>query len=289
MISLKNLAAVLTCTAALFTHTPTHAANVERLPPVSVGIALECGSYVIGEDIPIRVLVRNNTPAELTLGRGSTPSGVLTVTNVNDTTRRPLARDPKGCLPRPLKLAPNEERIFDLNLAQAANLTTPGKYFITFGAIAHGTRYDTKVKALEIVPGYLIAEGTQLFAKDPTRQRRLTLVRWPRDHIDRIFLRIEDSPDGQFFPTVMLGAYLPNFKPRLNIAPNGEITTLHRATPDYYVRNVFWSLPGEFIRRSTQSLLDPATADTARLNGMQKDLDEIIQKNEKAREAIRLR
>ncbi len=289
MIKLRSLAAALTCVAAFLTSSALHAASDDRLPPVSVGLALEGGSYVVGEDVPIRVLVRNNTPAELVLGRGATPSAVLTVTNVNDDTRTSLARDPKGCLPKPLTLAPNEEKIFDLNLSKAARITRPGKYFVTFGAIVHGTRYDTKVKALEIVPGYIVAEGTQLFAKDPSRQRRFTLVRWARDHIDRLFLRIEDTPDGQFFPTVMLGAYLPNFKPRLNIAPNGEITVLHRATPDYYVRSVFWSLPGEFVRRSSQSLLDPATADTARLNGMQRDLDEIIQKNEEVREAIRLR
>ncbi len=289
MMTLKPLAAALMCVAALLFSTTLHGATDNRLPPVSVGLALECGSYVVGEDVPIRVLVRNNTPAELVLGRGATPTAVLTVTNVNDDTRRSLALDPKGCLPRPLKLAPNEEKVFDLNLSQAANLRTPGKYFVTFGAIAYGTRYDTKVKALEIVPGYIVAEGTQLFAKDPARQRRFTLVRWSREHIDRLFLRIEDSPDEQFFPTVMLGAYLPNFKPRLNIAPNGEIVTLHRATPDYFVRNVFWSLPSEFIRRSSQSLLDPATADMARLSGMQKDLDEIIQKNEEARGNKRIR
>ena len=91
------------------------------------------------------------------------------------------------------------------------------------------------------------------------------------------------------FPTVMLGAYLPLMKPRLNIADNGEVTVLHRATPEYYVRNIFWSLPNEFVRRSTLSLLDPSTADTSRLNAMRDDLDEVIKKNDALKEAIRLR
>lgn len=255
----------------------------KRLPPVSVGMALETGSYVIGEDINVRVLVRNNTPTDLVLGRGDQPSGVFEVFRANDPQRRNLARDPNGCLPRPLTLKPNEERVFSINLTLAADLTRQGQYFVSFGAIVHGIRHETQVKALDIVPGGVILEGTQLFAKDPTRQRRLTLVRWPRNHVDRLFLRIEDSPDGRFYPTVMLGAYLPIVKPKLNISPNGEIIILHRATPDYYVRNVFWSLPNEFIRRSTQNLLDPTTADTARLKGMQGDLDAIIQKNEAQR------
>ncbi len=264
-------------------------AEETRLSPVSVGIAFEHSSYVIGEDVPVRVLVRNNTPAELTLGRGSSLSGIFSVSRVGDPLKQSLALDPKGCLPRPLKLAPNEERVFDLNLAEAANIHTSGKFFVTFGAIVDGIRYDTKVKALEVVPGTPVSEGVQLFAKDPARQRHFKLVRWPREHVDRLYLRIEDTPDGQVFSTVMLGAYLPITKPRMNIATSGEITVMHRATPDYYVRNVFWSLPTEFIRRSTQNLLDPATADTERLKGMQGDLNRIMDKSEKAREALRLR
>lgn len=259
------------------------------LDPVSVGLGIPNKSYVQGEPLPIQVLVRNNTPADLNLGQGNLPAGVVSVTRVGDSTKRSLARDPLGCLPRPLVLKPNEERVFSVDLEQAANIHEPGKYFVSFGVVCQGRRYDTVVSAIDIVPGYIIAEGTQVFAKEPTRQRHFKLVRWNRERTDRLFLRVEDTPDGQYFPTLMLGAYIPLVKPRLNIAPNGEITVLHRATPEYYIRNVFWSLPKEFVRRSTQNLLDPATADTERMNGMRKDFDEVIEKNERLREAIRLR
>ena len=255
----------------------------KRLAPVSVGLAIEAGSYVLGETIPVRVLVRNNTPAPLTLGKGDHPAGAFEVVRHGDPQRRNLAREPNGCLPKPLTLKPNEERVFDLDLSVCADLSRQGKYLVTFGAIVHGVRHDTQPKALDLVPGGIVLEGTQLFANDPTRQRHFTLVRWPRGHIDRLFLRVQDTPDGRTFPTVMLGAYLPLVTPRLNISPSGEVVLLHRATPEFYVRNVFWSLPNEFVRRSTQSLLDPATADTARLNGMRADLDSIIQKNEALR------
>lgn len=275
---------LLTLTALL--PLAAHAAEgPKRLAPVSVGIAIESGSYVLGETLPVRVLVRNNTPAPLTLGKGDHPAGAFEVIRHGDPQQRNLAREPKGYLPKPLTLKPNEERVFDLDLSVAADLSRQGKYLVTFGAIVHGVRYDTQPKAVDIVPGSVVLEGTQLFANDPTRQRHFTLVRWPRDHVDRLFLRVQDTPDGRFFPTVMLGAYLPLVTPRLNISPAGEIVVLHRATPEFYVRNVFWSLPAEFVRRSTQSLLDPATADTERLNGMRADLDAIIQKNESQRKA----
>lgn len=281
----KHLLTLLSvvCLAAFAT-----AQQSRSLDPVAVGIALDVNSAVLGEEIPVRLLVRNNTTRDMVLGQGTLPAGVLEVSRVNDPSRTPLAAPAAGCLPRPLKLAPGEQRVFPINLSRAVNLREQGRYFVTFGAIYAGKRYDTQVKVIEVVPGHLIAEGNQLFAKAPGRQRIFKLVRWPRDHVDRIFLRIEDS-DGRRFDTVLLGAYLPLMKPRLNIADNGEITILHRATPDYYVRNVFWSLPNEFIRRSTVNLLDPNTADTARLNAMREDLDEIIQKNDKLKEAIRLK
>lgn len=282
---MRLLPRLLLTLAALLPLAAPAAEGPKRLAPVSVGIAIESGSYVLGETLPVRVLVRNNTPAPLTLGKGDHPAGAFEVIRHGDPQRRNLAREPNGCLPKPLTLKPNEERVFDLDLSVAADLTRQGKYLVTFGAIVHGIRHDTQPKAVDIVPGSVVLEGTQLFANDPTRQRHFTLVRWPRDHVDRLFLRVQDTPDGRFFPTVMLGAYLPLVTPRLNISPTGEIVVLHRATPEFYVRNVFWSLPSEFVRRSTQSLLDPATADTERLNGMRADLDAIIQKNESQRKA----
>lgn len=282
---MRLLPRLLLTLAALLPLAAPAAEGPKRLAPVSVGIAIESGSYVLGETLPVRVLVRNNTPAPLTLGKGDHPAGAFEVIRHGDPQRRNLAREPNGCLPKPLTLKPNEERVFDLDLSVAADLSRQGKYLVTFGAIVHGIRHDTQPKAVDIVPGSVVLEGTQLFANDPTRQRHFTLVRWPRDHVDRLFLRVQDTPDGRFFPTVMLGAYLPLVTPRLNISPTGEIVVLHRATPEFYVRNVFWSLPSEFVRRSTQSLLDPATADTERLNGMRADLDAIIQKSESQRKA----
>jgi hypothetical protein len=81
----------------------------------------------------------------------------------------------------------------------------------------------------------------------------------------------------------MLGAYLPLVKPRLNIAANGEIVVLHRATPEYYIRNVFWSLTSDFVQRSQVTILDPSTADTVRLNGLKSDFDSIIKQDEERR------
>ena len=73
----------------------------QRLRPVSVGMAFDTLSYVQGEEIPIRLWVRNNTSGTLTLGKGSLPSGELEVSRVGDSLKRPLTLDRGGCLPRP--------------------------------------------------------------------------------------------------------------------------------------------------------------------------------------------
>lgn len=266
-----------------------YAAPAQRVRPVSVGLSFETTGYVLGEEVPLKLWVRNNTAGTLTLGKGALPSGVLDVTRVGDLTKQSLALDPGGCLPRPLQLKAGEERTFTVDLAKAADLSVEGQYFVTFGVIVRDMRYETEIKVMEVVPGNVISEGTQFFSTQPDVQRHFKLVQWTRDRVTRLFLRIEDTPSGKIYKTVLLGAYLPLVKPRLNIAPSGEVIVLHRATPEFYVRNVFWSLDDEFVHRSKQNILDPATADTARLNGMRADLEEIVDKNDQLKEALRLR
>lgn len=281
---IRTAAAVLLAgAAAVLAAAPRQA----HLDPLSVGLEFASSSYIVGEPVPARVLIRNNMSREITLGGGDLPAATVHVWRANDSVRRNLAFAGRGVVPAPLTLKPNEQRVFSFDLSQNANIYGEGRYNITFGAIYGGRRYKTTVYSVEIVPGYVIAEGTQLFAKDPARQRHITIVRWPRDHVDCLFMRIRDTPDGRWFPTVKLGAFLNLVDPRLNIADNGEITTLHRATPEYYVRHVFWSLPSDFVHRSRLDLLDPSTADTARLNGLRGDLDSIVQKNEALKEKAR--
>jgi hypothetical protein len=247
-------------------------------------MAFDYPSYIVGEEIPVKVMIRNNTPFDITLGRGETPVADFEVKRYYTSSSFPLRVDrTKIGLPKPLHLKPNQTRNFTLKLSAAVDIQKEGSYVVTFGAIYSGIRYDTESKLINVVPGMVVAQGLQLFKNDPNRQRQILLVRASRDKTERLFIRIEDRPDGRFFPTVMLGAYLPLVDPRINIAENGEIVVLHRATPEYFVRNVFWSLPNDFVHRSQISVVDPSTADTARLHGLKDDFDEIIRKDEERR------
>lgn len=277
MKSLLTLLCTLTLTTLI-------AAPRNSVDPIAVGIDIDHTSYIVGEDIPIRVVIANNTPYEIVLGRDNTPSATFEVRKYKskDTLALPVFPERLG-LPSPMKLAPNQKRVFTVKLTDAVNLREEANYLVTFGAIYKGIRYDTDCKMVQVVPGMIVSEGLQLFKTDPSRQRHFTLVRWTRQHVDRLFLRVEDSPDGQYFPTLMLGAYLPLVKPKMNIAANGEVTILHRATPEYYVRNVFWSLTSDFVQRSQITILDPSTADTARLNGLKSDFDALIKQDEERR------
>lgn len=268
----------------LFCAFPLFAAKDDATNPISVGMLFDYPTYIVGEEIPIHVMIRNNTPFEIVLGRGETPPANFEVHRYYSDSAFPLRTDrSKIGLPVPLKLAPNQTRNFTLKISNAVEMQKEGTYIVTFGAIYNGIRYDTESKLIHVIPGMVVSQGLQLFKNDPTRQRQFFLVRSSREQTERLFLRVEDKPDGRFFPTVMLGAYLPLVEPRMNIAENGEIVVLHRATPEYFVRNVFWSLPKDFVHRSQISVVDPSTADSARLHGLKDDFDEIIKKDEERR------
>lgn len=263
---------------------PLFAIKDDATNPISVGMLFDHPTYIVGEEIPIHVMIRNNTPFEIVLGRGGTPPADFEVYQYHSDSAFPLRTDrTKIGLPVPLKLAPNQTRNFTLKISNAVEMQKEGTYVVTFGAIYNGIRYDTESKLIHVIPGIVVSQGLQLFKNDPTRQRQIFLVRSSREQTERLFLRVEDRPDGRFFPTVMLGAYLPLVEPRMNIADNGEVVVLHRATPEYFVRNVFWSLPNDFVHRSQISVVDPSTADSARLHGLKDDFDEIIKKDEERR------
>jgi hypothetical protein len=260
------------------------AAKDDGTNPISVGMAFDYPTYIVGEEIPVKIMIRNNMPFEIILGRGETPVVDFDVRRHHSDSAFPLVTDcSKLGLPKPFRLLPNQTRTFTLKLSAAVDIQREGSYLITFGAIHNGIRYDTESKLIHVDPGMVVSTGLQLFKNDPNRQRQIYLVRASRDKTERLFLRVEDKPDGRFFPSVMLGAYLPLVEPRMHIANNGEIVVLHRATPEYFVRNVFWSLPNDFVHRSQVSVVDPSTADTARLHGLKDDFDEIIKKDEERR------
>ena len=110
-----------------------------------------------------------------------------------------------------------------------------------------------------------------MFVKKENLKRQFKLVYWHRNQNDRLFLRIEDEPGARIWDSVDLGALMRGTPAKLDISPEGEVTVVHRATQDAFLRTVLWSLPNavEVVERST--LLDPEVSASQRVNSLYGD------------------
>lgn len=264
--ALLLLGSILACHTLSFAQMPSPAEPRKLDLTISVG-----GTFVLGEPIIASVTIANNTIGDISFDEQH-PGTTITfdVRDSDDTNPLPLRQEGKALLAKPFVLPANETLIGDYRIDKLVDLTQVGRYFVTFKATYQGIVYATRVRMVELVPGFVLGEGVQLFSKHPNLQRQFTIVRWPRQHVDCAFLRIVDKPTGRQFETINLGPYLGLNKLKMNIAPNGEITTLHRATPDHYIRHVFWSLPEEVVHRSKIQLVDPNASGGDRLTDLRK-------------------
>ncbi len=248
---------------------------------LSVWLEIKKQGYVQGEMIPCDLCIRNNSARDITFNMPGLSSRIdLTIYKHRiGETRRFLPVDLSHI--KPFTVPGGKAAKLPIYINEVADLEEATKYMIEFSAIYNKTAYTGTTFALDIVTGYTLIEGTQLFANAPDLQRSVTLVKWPRNKIDQIFLKFYDTPSNKRFSTQPLGAYLGQEKPRLNIATSGEISVVHKATPDYYVKTTFWSLPKVISRRSRINLLDPSAASAQHLKSIRPDLQEAMRDNDK--------
>ena len=116
-----------------------------------------------------------------------------------------------------------------------------------------------------------------MFVSKQNLQRKFHLVYWMRNQVNRLFLRIEDSPTGQAWDTIDLGPLSKVTEPKLDISPKGEITIIHRSSQESFVRTVIWSMPSNIEIAERNSLADPDVSSTDRV----RTLYEEMQKEEK--------
>jgi len=135
-----------------------------------------------------------------------------------------------------------------------------------------GTRYESRLVALSIVPGMKCGNALQMFAERDDLKRVFELVHWDRDKMVHLFLKArDDGSSTRVWGTTDLGPVLRVTRPKLSVLPTGEVVVLHRMTQDAFVRSEFWSLPGVFEFHTHEKMLDPDVAGSERVKALYKD------------------
>lgn len=249
------------------------------ITPIDVTFDFAVCDYVVGEPVEAILEIRNQSTRQLTLGIPGSPEALkLEIRRLQD---NDLLETPTGgnILTTAITLKPGDlyQKKFICN--ELYDLSEPGKYLVTVTTVAFDQQYQSKPRILNVVPGIPLKKATQMFSSNTGLQRTFSLVTWRRNEYDSLFVRIHDTPTGKIWNTLYLAPILRQNDPRIDVAPTGEVTILHRSSQYYYQRTLLWSLPNEVLVRARDLLRDPDNAMAARLSNLETDIKAEAEKN----------
>ncbi len=256
-------------------------AGVSLAQQINVNLTLAYNVYIIGEPVLVQIDALNATRDLIDVGSPESKDHVLV-----EITKDSQYNQVKAFNDEPVagvfRLKPSQTLRRRVALDKWFALLQEGKYIVRVVFVHAGMRYESSKKSFDILPGIPVGEGVQMFVGRSDLRRNFKLVYWHRNQVDRLFLRIEDSPGTRVWDSIDLGNMMRGMPPKLDISPEGEVTVVHRSTQDAFARTLLWSLPDvvEVVERN--SLTDPEISATQRVKSLYGEMTDEGEKEKKA-------
>ena len=231
---------------------------------IELRTTLAYSTFVVGEPILFQVDVRNLTHRSFVVNQpGDKTRLFFEVTKGADYDELRSIKD--APMVEPFLLKAGQPYQFRTELDKWFALDAEGTYVMRVVLIYNGARYESAKRTFDVVPGFNVKSGMQMFVNREKMTRTLKLVYWSRNEACRLFLRMTDEPSGRIWDTIDLGLFMRESEPKLDIASDGEVTVIHRSTQDAFIRTRVWSLVDavEIVERNR--LLDPEVSATQRM------------------------
>lgn len=247
---------------------------------IEVGMTLAYSVYLVGEPVLVQFDVLNATRDMIDVGRAESPDKVLVELSKGGQ-NSPVACVNATPIAGRFRLNPGQAMQHRVELDKWFPLLQEGKYFVRLVVVHAGMRYESANKSFDVVPGIPLYEGVQMFVGQQNLKRVFKLVYWHRNQSDRLFLRIADEPGAKVWDTMDLGDVMRMMAPKLDISPEGEVTVVHRASQDAFLRTMLWSLPDAIEVVERNALLDPEISATQRVKSLYGEMADEGEKKEK--------
>ena len=247
---------------------------------IDVSMTLAYNAYVMGEPVLVQLEALNATRDLLEVGgAGSRDAMLVEVSRVGQPGElKAFNADP---ITGAVLLKPGQTMQHKVELDKWFPLVQEGKYLVRFVLVHNGIRYESPKKSFDIVPGLPQKDAVQMFVTKQNLKRLFKLVYWHRNQTDRLFLRIEDDPGARVWDSIDLGTMMRMTPPKIDISPEGEVTVVHRATQDAFIRTVLWSLPNSVEVVERNNLLDPEISASQRVKSLYGEMAGEGEKEEK--------
>lgn len=231
---------------------------------IELRTTLAYSTFIVGEPIVFQVDVRNLTHRAFEVNQPDDKTRLFfEVTKGGDYDELRSIKDAPMIAPFLLKTGQPYQ--FRAELDKWFALDDEGTYVMRAVLIYNGSRYESAKRTFDVVPGFEVKSGMQMFVNREKMTRTLKLVYWSRNEACRLFLRMTDEPSGRIWDTIDLGLFMRESEPKLDIAADGEVTVIHRSTQEAFIRTRVWSLVDavEIVERNR--LLDPEVSAAQRM------------------------
>jgi len=236
---------------------------------VGVTLRMTHSEYLIGEHIRAELEIRNGSTTPIIVGAKDSTDFIFLELFKNDT-KHSMERHSEAKVTVPFVLKSGEAQTFEVFFDRNYTLETEGRYLGRAVVVHDGMRYEGALRAFSLVPGMRISTALQMFSNRPELRREFELLYWSRRRTEHLFLRATDHSEkgDRMWVTSDLGTLLRQTRPKISIRDGGEVTVLHRATKDEFIRSDFWSLPDAFEFQEHARMVDPDIAGSERIKSL---------------------
>lgn len=266
---MKSVLLLLAAALAVASHAAPNSGDPRNATAVSVVLRMTNPEYLIGEHVRGEVEIRNGSTSPIVVGAKDSTDFVLLELFMNDT-KHSVDRISEKKVTNPFVLQSGEAQTFEVFFDRNFLFEKEGRYLGRAVVVHDGVRYEGALRAFSLVPGIRISGALQMFANRPGLRREFELLYWNRKRHEHLFLRATDRSESgsRVWVTSDLGTLIRVTPPKISIRDGGEVTVLHRATQDEFIRSDFWSLPDAFEFQEHARMLDPDVAGSERVKSL---------------------
>ena len=255
---------------AAASHAAPTAGNPSQTAAVNVVLRMTNSEYLMGERVRAEVEIRNGSTSPIIVGARDSTDFVLLELFRNDA-KHSIERFSEASVTSPFVLKSGEAQTFEVFFDRNFRFEKEGRYLGRVVVVHDGLRYEGTLRAFSLVPGIRLSGALQMFSNRPGLRREFELLYWNRRRHEHLFLRATDRSESgavRVWVTSDLGTLIRVTPPKISIRDGGEVTVLHRATQDEFIRSDFWSLPDAFEFQEHARMVDPDVAGSERVKSL---------------------
>lgn len=203
---------------------------------LNIDVSLPYIEFLSGEDVPMTVSINNPGASAFTIDDYAPyDQNAFGLYIRNENGRLLFPRNDKSPLPS-CTVKPGETYTFKVNLKQFFDFEAEGHYQVAATLKRGKTTDSSRIMPFTVVGGIEIGKVSRIKEGSDNTSLEYTLLYWPRNDKEHLFVRIVDKPSDRVFGFVQLGYIVRITQPKIEFEPGNIVVITHQTSRDGFVR-----------------------------------------------------